>query len=92
MSVCTRFLAASGKTVRDIFIKFSGCVDTSGGCVLLHFSGVQSARGTCCEAPPKSGFLGPAGHMMRRRCIKLCEKMDAIGGYVLFVVATVRGA
>ena len=33
------------------------------------------------------GFLAPTSRMLRRRCIELCAKMNAMFGYVLFVAA-----
>ena len=60
LSVCSRFLASSEKTVRAIHAQFSWCIDRLGGCVLLHFSGVHGARGRC----PKMDFT----RLRVRRC------------------------
>ena len=47
-SVClSSFLVSGVKTVQCIRTKFSGWIDPSGGRVILYFSGVHDARGTC---------------------------------------------
>ena len=92
MSVCARFLASSVKTVRAIRGQFSGSIDPLGGCVLLHFYGVQSARGTRRKAPPKIGFPAFAGRTLQRRIIELCEKTNTGGrGCTCFLWRQRRG-
>ena len=52
---------------------------------------MHGAPGARRSAPPKHLFHAPAGQTLQR-IIKLCEKTDTVGGYVLFVVAAVQDA